>query len=131
MYNVCTFKLLQYTVHGLAKERPWVEHLRSLPKWVFCSLVPRPRPAFRCSIAVRFSVLRAMESWAGPGNETTVGLSSVSHLTTKMCKPSCPCHVYSDSMPLKQIIEHTTEPPAGSKSSTDGTHHSEWCHILP
>ena len=50
-------------------------------------------------------------------------LSSVSHLTTK----GRPCHVYSNSMPSKQIIGQTIskmEQPAASKSSPDSTHHS-------
>ena len=32
------------------------------------SLVPRPRPAFH-RLQYGFSVLQAIESWAGPGNE--------------------------------------------------------------
>ena len=51
-------------------------------------------------------------------------LSSVSHLTTK----ECPCHVYSNLMPLKQTIGQTVMY-NGTISSfeveSDGTQHSE------
>ena len=42
-----------------------------------------------------------------------------------------PHHVYSKSMPWKQIIEQTiiAEPPAALKLSPDGTQHSEWHHV--
>ena len=43
-------------------------------------------------------------------------------LTTK----EHPSHVYSDSMPLKQCA---VEPPAASKSNSEGTQNSEWHHV--
>ena len=57
------------------------------------------------------------------------GVGALSSVTTK----EHPCHVYSDSMALKQIIGQTitySEAPAASKSSPDGTQHSEWHHIM-
>ena len=58
------------------------------------------------------------------------GVSALSsaHLTTKVH----PCHVCSDSMPSRQIIGQTityNKATAASKSSPDGTQHSEWHHV--
>ena len=85
--------------HSLAKE----EHITSLP--------------------IRGVMVAPSAALWGVGT-----ISSISHLTTKVC----PCHVYSDSMPLKQIVGQTVrtaEPPAASKSSPDDTQHSEHHHV--
>ena len=50
---------------------------------------------------------------------------SFTFITTK----ERPRHVYSDLLPSKQTIGQTTETPAASKLSPDGTQHSEQHHV--
>ena len=59
-----------------------------------------------------------------PSQKGVGALSVLLHLTMK----ERPCHVYSDSMPLKKIIGQTiTEPPVAQHSERHHVTVSSWC----